>query len=167
MMRPDDVLLACPVCGRLGVRIEDLGAYGPCDGAFGWSCDGCRAAGWGSGFGESSWVRVDMVPRFASASFVVPPARPLVDLLPPFPGRPIDDAAGLWDDGRRRPVLASSGVELGDIRLDDGVFVVETWLGRSARGMLFDEAADVRAWVADGACGILPAGAYIGPRRLV
>ena len=165
MMACGDVLVACPVCGRMGLRSESLGSFGPCDDSWGWTCDGCGASGVASGWRAESWVRVDVVPGFADMSFVVPPARMVGELLPRFPGRPIDDAAGLWDDGGRRPVLASSGVEVGSVWLEGGVVVVESWLGRRGFGLMMDGPGDVRRFVGGGAAGAVPAGAYVGPRR--
>lgn len=134
-----------------------------------WRCPDCRSAG--------------LVSRSASGSFVIQESplvgdyygytgdeRDCVDCLVPL-FRPADMADVMMSSasGRWWRVFASSGVQVGWCCRDG--FRVDAWhilhSGRVSNCYVdgdgsLDDVDYVRRWLAGGACGVLPAGCFVG-----
>lgn len=167
------LLVCCPVCGSRRVDFPGtLSEIGCPD----WSCPDCGAVGvlsTGRGFGD--WRGLDEDAELVVydwpgwSGFGVPLRRPLFDCCVPWV-MPTDDADEVWADGssrwlggrRWRSVYAPSGVEVGSLYMDRGVWCCRSLRGATGLGLLFESADDVRGWLADGACGVVPAGSFVG-----
>ena len=150
-----DLVVACPVCGTLGVRFDEFvdGDY-----AHWWECPSCGASGYTGGGGVRSRMVITtargLVPR------VPDPSVAFVDCLPPFV-RPDDCADEAWARWVSRRVVSPAGVDVGVVYPDGGNWVAENHLGHKSYGVLYDDADDLLEWVAGGACGVFPYGAYV------
>lgn len=150
-----DVLVACPVCGTPGVHFDEFADGDYCHW---WECPSCGASGY-TASGELSSRMVITSARGYSGR-VPDPSVMFVDCLLPFV-RPDDDCRLAWDRWVSRRVVSPAGVPVGVVGPDGGVWVARNHIGNESFGWLFESADDLRSWVADGACGVFPYGAYI------
>lgn len=166
------LMVCCPVCGSR--RISWPGTLSEI-GCPDWWCPDCGAYGvLSTGHGFDEWRGLDDDAELVVYDYPgwrgvgVPLRRPLFDCCVPFV-MPSDDANMVWSDSshrwcsgwRCRTVYAPSGVEVGSLYLDHGVWCVVSLKGMTGRGMLFETADDLREWLADGACGVLPRGSFV------
>lgn len=166
----DSVLVCCPVCGRVLTRDEfGYDSFPLSDGVRVWSCSGCRSSGYASWPASCHGVMViSELGEFAPRGVYHEIERPMPDcLVPLFPASDFVDEMVLASPGRSWPVFASSGVRVGTARRDG--LRVDVWHllrpGRVASCYLDGELEDVdytRTWLRDGACGVVPAGCFVG-----
>lgn len=163
------VLVCCPVCGA---PLSSFGSssFPLSDGVRVWSCPACGASGYAP-WPASCRGRIvcSSLGSFAPAGFVgLDVDRPMRDCLVPWV-RPADfsDELVLGRSGRLWDVFALSGVPVGFARRDG--LRVDVWHvlrpGRVSSCYLEGELDDVaycRDWIAAGASGAVPVGAFVG-----
>lgn len=168
-MTDETVLVCCPCCGA---PLSSFGSssFPLSDGVRVWSCPACGSSGYAP-WPASCRGRIVVSGRgsFAPAGFVgLDVDRPVADCLVPL-FRPADcaDEVVLGRSGRVWSVFASSGVPVGYCRRDG--LRVDAWHilfpARVSSCYLDGELDDVqycRDWLRGGACGALPAGAFVG-----
>jgi len=160
------LIVCCPVCGSRRVDFPGSLVLGGCPD---WVCPDCGARGFLSGrvSDESELVVCEWPGRSWCTSWPLM-RRSLWDCVVPFV-MPSDDADEVWRDAsprwlsgsRWRSVYAPSGVEVGYLYLDDGVWVCQNLMDKKGYGMLFEDEGDLRDFLAGGACGVVPAGSFV------
>lgn len=161
------LLMCCPVCGRVRLRVESADASG--GESVGWECYSCGASGVMSSLRPGgSAVVLDGLPDSVGWES---PARPVAGLYVPWV-RPVEDSLGAWSDagqgvGSARLICAASGVGVGTLCCEStGVWVARPWFGgRSARLLCAEAAADLAVFCSEGCAGVLPVGCYVSAER--
>lgn len=160
------LLLCCPVCGR--VRLLVSASEGGGEESVEWECRECGATGLMSSL-RPGGAAVVLGGLPAGSYSLRPPARPVGDLYVPM-FRPVEDSLGAWAEAGAgvpvRLVCAASGVGVGTLTCEGGVWIARAWFGgREARLLMAEDSTDVAAFCSEGCAGILPVGCFVAAER--